>query len=321
MEQYIFPAVGALIVGVLLWLLQRERLVLEYEIVESDPFPLEGGIGKYFVCELKNNGNRAIEKISLKIEAREGRILSIKYSNTQLLNIDEQNGSLVEGIVPLLNPKEQISAILTLKGVDVYANVRIQARAVGVTAKKKSSESIPLYYKIIVAIALTSFGSFLAYNAGSLMAIKESINDINVHSKFLQEAEGKPDQPQIVFATLNRAGLSQILPGLIDISGDTIPYWKTGVYLMHSYLLDKGNAKKYVNALEQLSQAQDIAPSSKGFLLYFAGRIEKSEGHLENAAQYFGICKKEAPLMYEYLMAQDPNYDLEAVKAWLIKNK
>ena len=90
---------------------------------------------------------------------------------------------------------------------------------------------------------------------------------------------------------------------------------------MHSYLLDKRNAKKYVNVLIELANVESIAPSSKGFLLYLAGKIEKSEGNSDSAIRYFERCKKETPLMYEYLMTQDPAYDLASVKAWLTKNK
>ena len=87
--------------------------------------------------------------------------------------------------------------------------------------------------------------------------------------------QGEPDREQIVFSILNRAGLSYIIPGLISISGESLSYWKTGLHLMHSYLQNQKNAPKFIQALVQLSKEDSIAPSSKGFLLYLAGKLQR----------------------------------------------
>lgn len=360
MTQYIVPAVLALVVGLILWIVKRECLALEYDVVESDPFPTEGGVGKYFVCELKNIGNRAIENVSFKIEVSKGAIDSIKYSNAQLFNISEQASTFVQGVLPLLNPKERFGTMLTIKKAEDDSNIKVEARAIGATASKKSNESMPPYiqsFLFTITVALTLLAVFSTWNTFSQSRITnsiEKIGDISALTKDIdarkqkldelknesekrltefdelqrkeedlqrKEKQGEPQREQIVFAILNRSGLSHVIPGLISISGEGLPFWKTGLHLMHSYLLDKSNARKYVNALVELANVDSIAPSSKGFLLYLAGKIEKSEGNSNNAIQYFEICKKETPLMYEYLMAQDPAYDLASVKMWLTKNK
>lgn len=133
--------------------------------------------------------------------------------------------------------------------------------------------------------------------------------------------QGEPAREQLVFSAINRAGLSHLIPELMSISGEGLPYWKTGLFLMHSYLTDKKNYKKYVKALTLLVNKKEIAPSSKGFLLYLAGKIEKSQGNWESSMQYLERCKKETPLMYEHLMSQDPAYDLEATRQVLLKQR
>jgi hypothetical protein len=64
MFTYLVPALLALVVGYLLWQIKKERRILLYEIVESDPFPIEKGVSKYFVIRLVNAGNVAVQDIS-----------------------------------------------------------------------------------------------------------------------------------------------------------------------------------------------------------------------------------------------------------------
>jgi len=345
MIQFIIPAALAFIVGLSLWAIKRERYSLGYAIVESDLFPREGGSGKYFVCALRNNGNRAVENISIKMDISHGVIDSVEYSNSRLLNVSEQAISVIRGIVPLLNPKEEIGAIITIKDANEESALNVEARAIGVTAVKRNAESMPEYLKtllvpvIAIGIVVTFVSLWSTYTQSRVTQSLEKIGDFKALSTDLdkraknleelkreaeerhrKEEQGEPRKEQIIFSTLNRAGLSHVLPSLINVSGEGLPFWKTGLHLMHSYLLDKKNARKYIHALEQLSNIDFIAPSSKGFLLYLAGKIEKAEGNTDAAIKYYEMCKKAAPLMHDYLMAQDPAYDLNAIKKWLSKN-
>lgn len=353
MIQYIIPAALAFFVGLSLWAIKRERLTLEYDIVESDLFPREGGVGKYFVCALRNTGNRAIQGISIEMVVSKGTIDSVEYSNSQLFDISEQTTTAIKGAVPLLNPKERISAIITIRDAGAESSLKVEARAIGVTAGRKSSEFIPEYFKMILpavaaGVALLAVSSIWnTYTQSRVTKSIERIGNFKELSKGLDEStkkldelksksdkiardfedaerkreQGEPEREQVVFGVLNRAGLSHILPSLMTISGEGLPFWKTGLHLMNSYLLDQKNAQKYVQALVQLSKVDFIAPSSRGFLLYLAGKIEKAEGNTDAAIKYFEMCKKETPLMHEYLMAQDPAYDLKAIKSWLSKNR
>lgn len=351
MAQYIIPAVFAFLGGLFLWLIKRERLALEYDIEESDLFPRDGGVGKYFVCKLINSGNRAIENISLNIEITEGKIDSIEYSNSQLLTEEKQTDSLLQASIPLLNPKEHVGAIITIKNAQEHSYLKIEARSVGITGRKRSTESIPQYLNaFLIAVAIGVIVSFVlsawnSVNQSKIVSSIENIGGVSELSKRLETSKkrleqieeenkrrreelkrdfdelerkrklGEPRREQIIFSLLNRSGLSYVIPGLITISGEGLPYWKTGLHLMHSYLLDKENASKYVQALSELADEKSIAPSSKGFLLYLAGKIERAEGNVEASIRYFEACKKDTPLMYDYMMSQDPAYDLKKIEA------
>jgi len=102
--------------------------------------------------------------------------------------------------------------------------------------------------------------------------------------------------------------------------GDELPYWKTGLFLMHSFLQDGENGDKYISALSSLLE-QDTIPSSSGFLAYLAGKIEQERGKRDSAIAFFDRCKAKAPLTYEHLMTQDPAYDLETLKERLRASK
>jgi hypothetical protein len=332
MSEYIIPGVITFVVGIavgfFLWLIKKDRLSLEYDVDESDSFPREEGMGKYFICSLKNNGNKAIENITLKINLDGGLIDSVEFSSSELLTINSQENSLIDGVVPLLNPEEKISAIITIKNAQSNAFPKIEARAVGVTAKQRSSEtSFKGYYGFLAAgfsVVVAMVGFIGVLNESNRSRLQESIKSLDmleekINSQKEELDQGKPERVQIIFAILNKAGLSRIIPGLISISGEGIAYWKTGLHLMHSYLLNKSESKKYVKSLVHLSNTEGIAPSSKGFLLYLAGRIEKEEGRTSDAIQYFNQCKNETPLMYEHLMANDPAYDLKAIEVELLK--
>lgn len=360
MIQYTISALLAFIVGLTLWLIKKERLLLEYQIVESELFPKDEGFGKYFVCKLKNGGNKAVENIHFKFGTKLGKIESINYSKPDMVKTESQDDLFVNGKIPLLNPTEELSLTITILDANENSNAVFEARSTGVTATKKRTDLPPTYFQVILPVvalvvaisaAFTMWTSFkqskvtntiesienfeelskgLKEGEKKLIQFSTSIEDITKKSQELQKRaeklekerqQGKPKREQVTFSILNRAGLSSELPDLLAVSGDGLPFWKTGLFLMHSYLINRNNASKYVDALNQIANVDFIAPSSKGFILYLAGKIERQEGNTDSAISYFEKCKAETPLMYELLMTQDPAYDLNTVREELLINK
>jgi len=103
-------------------------------------------------------------------------------------------------------------------------------------------------------------------------------------------------------------------------TGQEVTYWKTGLLLLHSFLLNQSNGPKYVSALEQLV-ATPMARSSFGFNLYLLAKIEEFRGDRGKAIHYLERCKKETPLMYEHLMRQDSLYNLAALQRELRRTR
>lgn len=343
---YLITAVLALLVGLILWAIQRERLSLIYKIDPSEIFSRDNISEILIGCWLQNAGNRPIENISYKFHVSDGKIESVRFTNPNLIQLSPHDHNVIEGIVSLLNPKEELGAIVTISDASQQSSAKLEARAVGATAREKSSEFIPEYlYIIMIAIAIgvaasTGFSMWTSYNQSEVNRSVEKIGNFGKITKEIEESKkafeelkkknaeyqkklekdrlelerGLPDREFKIFAILNKTGLGTLMPTLLA-TGDELPYWKTGLYIMHIYLTDKKNAKRYVGALDQLSNVGEITPASKGFLLYLAGKIEQDQGDSKKAIEYMEKCKKEAPLMYDHLMAQDPAYDLRALES------
>lgn len=350
--QYVIPAVLAFLFALLLWFITRKRLSLEYEVIESETFPREKGEGRFFVIKLKNAGNKHLENVKFNITFQFGTIDSVRYSDSNLIKEDIRKNSQLSGIIPLINPREVLGITITTIGNKELSGPKIVARATGVTATPKKEEGI--LSTIIISILFVIFfcGIFFFATSYILKPSNESMRKISVEYRkqledlskaeaslyesfdklielmkrqteelrALQEErrKGKPEREQIIFGLLNRAGLSHLLPSLIS-TGEGITYWKTGLFLMHSFLMDKENSEKYIDAMEQLIKIEGMTASSRGFNLYLLGKMEQFIGNSKDAIRYFEQCRKETPLMYKYLMAQDPAYDLEKLRQWLLR--
>ena len=78
---------------------------------------------------------------------------------------------------------------------------------------------------------------------------------------------------------MNRSGLEHRFFELTAISSD-LSYWHTGVCMVRWFLIDETNRQKYVSAVEMLSEVQELASSTRCFLLYLVGKMEQFRGEL-----------------------------------------
>jgi hypothetical protein len=357
-------------VGLCLWLIQRNRGKVYYEVFESDPFPNEGGIAKYFLILLENAGNVPLQAISFEIRFSSGRVQYHTTSDRNIKCVETAGEQELSGCVPILNPRDRFQ--ITLTGTSDISSPQVTARCIGATAKPKTAASAFLdssgSYFFAISTALITLTVATAWWSGRqqerLVASSETTQklvqdttkrllDLPSGSQRQQELEeqlkntreaneradkelaaikkerevqelhfkqGEPTSEEVIFAIMNRSGLGHLVPELI-MSGDHPEYWKTGLFLMHSFLKDEANADKYVSALTGImSSADEMAPSSYGLLAYLAGKIEQKRGRNDQAIEFFQRCKIKAPLMYEHLMTQDPAYDLISLQKQLLKD-
>jgi hypothetical protein len=333
--QYLIPviltAILTFVVGLLLWLIKRDRLSLEYDCIGSEIFPRENGFGRYFIIKFINSGNKSIESTKLTIIFSAGTIESVNFSDQKLISDVVIDGPQFSGSLPLLNPKEDLGITITTIGKPDIGFPAIVARSIGVTAVPKKNVPIEKTFLTLalaglaIAFTVTLFVWQMSYKQTELSkSINRSDKDLEKLLSERKQAEkeweqGKPETEQIIFAILNRVGLSHLMYRIAE-TGEKVTFWKTGLMLMQAFLVDQKNTDKYFAAMNSITELTDMAPSSLGFNLYLLAKMEQFRGNNNKAIQYFEKCKTRTPLMYEHLMAQDPTYNLENLRNWMLKN-
>jgi cell division protein FtsB len=359
MWSYLLPAILTFCGGLSLWLIRRPRPALHYEVIESEPFPVERQLFKYFVIRLLNFGNTALQNIDLQITFSSGTIQSHKTSDETITCERDSKRNQLTTRIPLLNPRDRFQVTATIESQAEIASPTVLARCVGVTATS-ASEGIGLFHQVATILMVVTAGLLAVMLGNTLLSwwtsrqqeelssvisrSESTLQNLPQKSRELEDTierlrkiqaeaamaaeierkkhdEGKPETPEVIFAVINRAGLGHLMPNLV-MFGDEPQYWKTGLFLMHSFLKDETNGDKYLNAISALmTEEEHMAPSSYGFLAYLAGKIEQKLGRNAQAMEFFERCKKKTPLMYEHLMAQDPSYDLNSLQAFLRKSE
>lgn len=158
MKKYLIPAILAFLFAVLLWQIQKDRIELTYSINDSELFPIDSTVAKFFVIDLENTGNKEIENIEVDIKFKDCQILNI--SNSQLKNSKLTHDIMsVQGNLPLLNPKEGIKIKCTTIGEHGELK-HFSARAKGVTA---SSDTTISFNEFILPLITIVFIIVLAF--------------------------------------------------------------------------------------------------------------------------------------------------------------
>lgn len=127
----------------------------------------------------------------------------------------------------------------------------------------------------------------------------------------LEVKQGKPDRTQLIFNCLNQNSLTHIFFKILNL-GDGMTYLNTGFTLFMEYIIND-NDEKYLTAMQQLSSL-DMAPTSQGMLFYLTGKMESLRNNHEKVNYWLNKCKDEYPLLYEFLMKNDENFDLNQLK-------
>lgn len=378
MKQYIIPAVLTFIFGVLLWQIQRDKTELTYNINDSELFPLDSAVAKFYVFNLKNTGNKEIENIDMDIEFSNSIIQNYNTSDLQNTKFAQEN-SKIFGRIMLLNPNEELKIKCTVIG-DSGKLEKFSARAKGITATKESLiDYTSIFIYLIVTFGLLLIGFYyLIYkqirfdrviksiDLESIEAerinlnntVNEKLNqseidreswlvDINrereernrqiqeslerikeeqkqrekEHEEFMKRiqeedeesermqkelAQGKPDRNLLIFRCLNRHGLTFLYFKVLNL-GDGMTYLNTGFIIFIDFL--KNNDEKYLKAIQNLTE-YDMAPTSKGMLYYLAGKMESKRNNHERVNYWLNKCKDEFPILYNFLMDNDENFNL-----------
>lgn len=157
--QYVVPAALAFIFGLVAWQIESDHLGLEYEIVESAPFPREAGTGKYFIIRIQNVGNKPLDHTEFKIKFDAEAIESSRFGEPSLVTSVSQSASSVAGSIPLSNPDESVSVTITTFGQTEARTPTVSTRAPGVTGKLKTEGSTfkELFPFVVILVAVLIF--------------------------------------------------------------------------------------------------------------------------------------------------------------------
>jgi len=109
-KTYLIPAIVTLIFGLVLgmslWYMQRDVRALEYNLTESEIFPIGKRVGRFFVIEIKNTGNKEIQNATFRIAFSTGHIETAKFSNNDLVK----------------KPCSLVDTVLAVKHKEVYSS-------------------------------------------------------------------------------------------------------------------------------------------------------------------------------------------------------
>jgi hypothetical protein len=153
MKKYIIPAILSLVVGITLWYIQRDVVSLAYDVIESASFPYEDSEGRFFVVTVQNDGTKPIQNANIEIVFQSGSIVTSRFSPEKLISNVKQDMQSINGVLSLLNPGEKMSTTVTVKNRGPISTPTVLARAVGVTATRKSDASV---YQLLVKILFTT---------------------------------------------------------------------------------------------------------------------------------------------------------------------
>jgi hypothetical protein len=322
--KYIIPAFLAFVFGLLLWQIQKDKILLDYEVVESAPFPRETGTGQYFVVRLRNAGSKEIRDIELSITFKSGSIESISFSEPRIVTDVTKSARELKGRIPLLNPGESVASTITLVTIEGVAAPRVIARAPGVTAIPRTDDVTSRQCRFVFGILIGSalilallsiYNSYRASKLSKSMPKIEEFNEVSVklektkndlqlqleerkkemealfqerekkYKAVLQEQEkerieieqGKPRTEQLIFAIFNKAGLGHRFADLVG-SAEGVSYWKTGLFLINFFLVDKDNRDKYIKAAEMLVEISERHHHRSDSIYICLARWNCSEG-------------------------------------------
>ncbi len=319
----VVPAGLTFAVFYLLWIIQRKKSSLTYEVIGSPNFPTKEGDSKFFKIRLDNSGNQPVEDITLSIIFRISTIINHTIQTTSIPSSEVLKNDSIEFKLPLLNPKESFDTTITVTSNLYISDPEISARATGVTAtqnkdqqhdSKMPASTFVITSVMAAAVAITlsimtvktqNFQEILTGTSTRLSGIEGKIDKI-------EELRKRPTREQRIFSILNQHELGHLIPEIIT-TGEGTPYWKISLFLFYEYLIDKNNGRKYIAAIENIANFS-MAPTSTSFNFYLLGKIEQDNGNSDKASSHFIKSRDASQQVYDLLMSQDESFDLNSLR-------
>ncbi|MCU0434618.1 MAG: hypothetical protein MUC87_14280 [Bacteroidia bacterium] len=289
--------------GIIIWWIQKDKLKLVYDISASVQFPSGSKKGRFFNITFKNTGNKPITNCDIDISFESSAIDSYAFSNIKLVSNINKSENSISGQIPLLNPKESLLLTITTKEDKGLNNPSVSARAIGVTATRVSSNSRSFIDKLII---------LLLFVATLVMAITTL--------KIKVQQKNEPQQEDRIFILFNINGIGNDYP--VFISSYEKTYKDAGLFLFYKYVSLKKDNEKYLNSLIALAECdEDMSNNSRAFIYYLIAKIKGYEGKKPEAIQFLDKSKESREDLYQLLIENDSSFNVQKIRAALIKNK
>lgn len=286
--------VGALLAALFGFIkyIQREKLKLNYSITESDFFPLEDGQGKYCAVNIANGGGTIIKNIIAEIGINDSTLESI--TSHDLVSNVEKLDNKIRIHIPSLNPKEDLSLVLTSK-VSENSEVKMKLRAEGVNGQERKVNPSAWDFSGVAAIA-------------GLIGFFAAILWIDLASPDMD----KGNKTNAIYSELRKVGLSDVFYKMVE-SHDDISYQYTAYFLLAEYVKNPSGVKKYESALNSLANTSGILDNSLATIYYVLYKIKTFEGDKSKATVYLEKCRDSSKDTYHTLVENDIYEKLDSI--------
>lgn len=273
--------------------IKRDRLTLSYTKTESDFFPLGEGQGKYYAINIANNGGRLIKNIVAELDISDSSLESV--TSHDLISNIERLGNKVKIHIPNLNPKEDISVVITSK-VNRESKASVKLRAEGVNGEERKVNLSGWDISAVASLAGIAgfFGAILYITVR--MPIEGDVNN--------KTAE--------IYTKFRESGLSSVFYKMVQ-NHDEISYEYSAYYLLAEYVKNPGDLSKYDRVLNALGETDGVQSNSVSTIYYVLYKIQKYEGNQEKAKVNMEKCRNASKETYKILVEQDINESIDLV--------
>src|SRR5207244_4326024 len=124
-------------------------------------------------------------------------------------------------------------------------------------------------------------------------------------------AKGLPEIQQELFVLFNESGFPDLYQEYV--AGGEVTYWRAAYFLFSHCVTNPARCRTYARGMDRLLELP-MAPSSDGFTLYLAAKLNRLLGDNRKADLYLDRLKATRPLMFDFLTRHDDAFDIARLR-------
>ncbi|MCX5867788.1 MAG: hypothetical protein NT009_10015 [Proteobacteria bacterium] len=304
----IITGIIAILVGMILYYLQKREPKLTYLLSDTIPFSGDKETLAIYHIIIRNEGRNIVDDVDFHIDSTPALIKNHRITGASAMNYTE---NIYENSYKVhfadLNPGESVTvSILTSSKLNASDHPRVTLRGKGILGEAANNEETkknkilgsPIFSAIISAYSVL-FALYFLIKTRRLPSSKIGrFFDTDTHSDH---------QNEIIAYLFNMHGLTEIAEEYLK--RQRIPsYWSEADYIAAVAVeSDDPNIKeKRKRILIDLLSYAVISPSSKGIIHYDIARIAKSQKRNEECDEHINAAKDIIPKLLKKRLSLDP---------------